>query len=96
MAVFFYGAQGVIGTRNVQSSFSIRRISVGAFVMEKGQGKDYRRQASEAAARVDWCEKKLSYERKRHKALKALAVNDDWLDGKINPVTKSEYIRQER
>ncbi len=80
----------MIGTQNVQSSFSIRRISGGAFVMEKGQGKDYWRQANEAAARVDWCEKKLSYERKRHKALKALAMNDDWLDGKINPVTKSE------
>ena len=35
---------------------------------------NYRRQAEEAAGRVEWCEKKLLFERKRHKALKELAA----------------------
>jgi hypothetical protein len=48
-----------------------------------GRTGNYRQQADEAAARVDWCEKKLSFERKRHKALNDLAANEDWLDGKV-------------
>jgi len=51
-----------------------------------GRTGNYRQQADEAAARVDWCEKKLSFERKRHKALHDLAANEDWLDGKVNPM----------
>lgn len=53
---------------------------------------DYRRLAEEAGARVDWCEKKLAFESKRHKALKDLAAGEDWLDGKVNPTatTKTE------
>ena len=35
---------------------------------------NYRQLAKEAAARVEWCEKKLLFERKRHKALKELAA----------------------
>ena len=54
---------------------------------------NYRRQAEEAAARVEWCEKKLLFERKRHKALKELAANEDWLDGKISPLPKTESVR---
>jgi hypothetical protein len=46
----------------------------------------FRQQAEEAEARVEWCEKKLLFERKRHKALKELAANEDWLDGKITPL----------
>jgi hypothetical protein len=53
-----------------------------------GSADNYRQQADEAAARVDWCEKKLSFERKRHKALNDLAANEDWLDGKVNPMPK--------
>jgi hypothetical protein len=49
---------------------------------------DYRQQAEEAAARVEWCEKKLSFERKRRKALDDLALGEDWLDGKISPLAK--------
>ncbi len=51
---------------------------------------DYRRQAEEAAERVEWCERKLSYERKRHRALKDLAATEDWLDGKSSPLPKKE------
>lgn len=51
---------------------------------------DYRQQAEEAAARVDWCERKLSFERKRHRALRELAAGDEWLDGSINPMSKRE------
>ena len=51
---------------------------------------DYRQQALEAVARVDWCEKKLSFERKRHAALIDLAVNDEWLDGSVNPISKAK------
>jgi hypothetical protein len=51
---------------------------------------DYRKQAEEAAARVDWCERKLAFERKRHKALKDLADGDDWLDDKVNPTLQTE------
>ena len=54
---------------------------------------EYRRQAEEAAARIEWCEKKLSFERKRHKALADLAVGEDWLDGKISPTPKTESVR---
>jgi hypothetical protein len=53
-----------------------------------GRAENYRRQADEAAAGVDWCEKKLSFERKRHKALNDLAANEDWLDGKVDPMPK--------
>jgi hypothetical protein len=44
-----------------------------------GSADNYRQQADEAAAPVDWCEKKLSFERKRHQALNDLAANEDWL-----------------
>ena len=53
-------------------------------------GSDYRQQAQEAAGRVEWCEKKLAYERKRHRALKDLAASEDWLDGNLNPLPKRE------
>jgi hypothetical protein len=53
-------------------------------------GNDYRQQAEEAAARVEWCERKLAYERKRHRALKDLAATEDWLDGKPAPLPKIE------
>ncbi len=46
----------------------------------------YQQQAETAAKRVEWCEKKLSFERKRYAALKDLANNDDWLEGKVSPV----------
>ena len=54
---------------------------------------NYRQQAEDAAARVEWCEKKLLFERKRHKALKELAANEDWLDGKIIPLPETESVR---
>ena len=54
-----------------------------------GSANNYRQQADEAAARVDWCEKKLSFERKRRKALNDLAANEDWLDGKVDPMPKT-------
>ena len=54
---------------------------------------DYRRQAEKAAARVQWCEKKLLFERKRHKALKELATGEDWLDGKVSPMPAAESTR---
>ena len=54
---------------------------------------EYRRQAEEAAARVRWCEKKLSFERKRQRALEDLAVGEDWLDGRISPTPKTESLR---
>ena len=57
-------------------------------VMSKGN--DYRQQVEEAAARVAWCERKLSFERKRHRALKDLAATEDWLDGKLSPLSKTE------
>ena len=53
-------------------------------------GDDYRQQAEEAAARVDWCEKKLTFERKRHRALRDLVASDDWLEGRICPIPKKE------
>jgi hypothetical protein len=53
-----------------------------------GSADNYRQQADEAAARVDWCEKKLSFERKRRNALNDLAANEDWLDGKVDPMPK--------
>jgi hypothetical protein len=52
--------------------------------------KEYRQQADEAAARIEWCEKKLSFERKRRRALEDLAEGDDWLDGKISPVAEPQ------
>lgn len=51
---------------------------------------DYRQQAEEAAARVDWCEKKLSFERKRYRALRDLAASEEWLEGSVNPMSKGE------
>jgi hypothetical protein len=53
---------------------------------------EYRQQAEDAAARIEWCERKLSFERKRHKALEDLAAGEDWLEGKVNPAptTKTE------
>jgi hypothetical protein len=53
----------------------------------------YRQQAEQAAARVEWCEKKLSFEHNRHKALEDLAAGEDWLDGKIKPLPKTENAR---
>ena len=50
------------------------------------QGTDYRHQAKEAATRVEWCERKLSFERKRRKALDDLAAGEDWLEGKVSPM----------
>ncbi len=54
------------------------------------KGNDYRKAANEAASRIEWCERKLSFERKRHRALSDLADGEDWLDGKISsvPTTK--------
>ena len=46
------------------------------------EGNDYQQKLEEAAARVEWCERKLSYERKRHRALRDLAATEDWLNGK--------------
>ena len=63
-------------------------LCVRMVVMSKGN--DYRQQVEEAAARVEWCERKLSYERKRHRALKDLAATEDWLDGKLSPLPKTE------
>ena len=54
------------------------------------EGNDYRQQVEEAAARVEWCERKLSFERKRHRALRDLAATEDWLDGKLSPLPKTE------
>ena len=54
---------------------------------------NYRQQAEDAAARVEWCEKKLLFERKRHKALRDLATEEDWLDGKISPLPKTDSVR---
>lgn len=51
---------------------------------------DYHQQADEAAARVDWCERKLSFERKRHRALRDLAASEEWLEGSVDPMSKSE------
>jgi len=51
---------------------------------------EYRQQVEEAAARVDWCEKKLSFERKRYRALRDLAANEEWLHGSVNPMSKEE------
>jgi hypothetical protein len=47
---------------------------------------DFRQQAEEAGGRIEWCERKLSFERKRYKALKDLVAVEDWLDGKISPI----------
>jgi hypothetical protein len=66
------------------SLFGIRRVVV------MSNANEYRRQAGEAAARVEWCERKLSFERRRRKALEDLAVGEDWLDGKINPTPAAE------
>ena len=49
---------------------------------------DYHRQAEEAAERIDWCEKKLAFERKRYRALRDLAASEEWLDGAVNPLSK--------
>ena len=58
------------------------------------EGNDYRQQVEEAAARVAWCERKLLFERKRHRALKDLATTEDWLDGKLSPLPKTEGTRE--
>jgi len=50
--------------------------------------KQYRQQADEAAARVAWCERKLSFERKRRRALEDLVEGEDWLDGEISPLAE--------
>jgi hypothetical protein len=59
------------------------------------EGNDYRQQVEEAAARVAWCERKLLFERKRHRALKDLATTEDWLDGKVCPLPKTEGAASE-
>jgi hypothetical protein len=59
------------------------------------KGNDYREQVEEAAARVEWCERKLSFERKRHRALKDLAATEDWLDGKLSPLPLSPLLKTE-
>ena len=51
---------------------------------------DIRQQVEEAAARIEWCQRKLSFERKRHKALEDLAADEDWLEGKVSPIQKAE------
>jgi hypothetical protein len=60
-----------------------------------GSANNYRQQADEAAARVDWCEKKLLFERKRRKALNDLAANEDWLDGKVDPMPRPRSRKSE-
>ncbi len=60
-----------------------------------GSADNYRQQADEAAARVDWCEKKLSFERKRRKALNDSAANEDWLDGKVDPMPRPRSRKPE-
>jgi len=57
------------------------------------KAREYRRQAEEAEARIDWCVKKLSFERKRHRALRDLAAGEDWLDGKISPTAEPKAGR---
>jgi hypothetical protein len=51
---------------------------------------DYRQQVEEAARRVAWCERKLSFERKRYMALRDLAATEDWLNGKLCPLPETE------
>ena len=51
---------------------------------------DFRQQAEEAARRIEWCEWKLAFERKRHKALIDLAAGEDWLEGKMSPLQRAE------
>lgn len=46
---------------------------------------DIRKLAIQAEARVEWCIKKLAFERKRRKALDDMVRNEDWLDGKVPP-----------
>jgi hypothetical protein len=58
--------------------------------------KEYRRQAEEVAARIEWCERKLSFERKRHRALKDLAAGEDWLEGKISPTAEPKAGRTDK
>jgi hypothetical protein len=48
-------------------------------------------QAEEAVAQVEWCEKKMSFERKRYRALRDLAASEEWLDGNVNPMSKGEH-----
>jgi hypothetical protein len=38
---------------------------------------------------------KLSFERKRHRALKDLAATEDWLDGKLSPLPLSPLPKTE-
>jgi hypothetical protein len=56
---------------------------------------DFRQQAKEAGGRIEWCERKLAFERRRHKALKDLADGEDWLDGIISPLPKAEGSARE-
>jgi hypothetical protein len=75
---------------SVKSFCNSSRLAVSVSVISRGismsNANKFRQQAEEAEARVEWCEKKLLFERKRHKALKELAANEDWLDGKITPL----------
>ena len=62
------------GTRGQRARFNDGEFSSGILrVVIMSQGTDYRHQAKEAATRVEWCERKLSFERKRRKALDELA-----------------------
>lgn len=54
------------------------------------EGNDYRRQVEKAAVRVEWCERKLLFERKRLSAIKDLAATEDWLDGNLSPLQTTE------
>jgi hypothetical protein len=56
---------------------------------------DFRRQAQEATGRIEWCERKLSFERKRREAFIDLAAAEDWLDGKIAPLQRAEQSASE-
>ena len=72
-----------------------RRIFLSVREVAMSKADDFRQQAEEAASRIEWCERKLAFERKRHKALKDLAAGEDWLDGKISPLQKAERSASE-
>ena len=72
-----------------------RRISLSVREVAMSKADDFRQLAEEAASRIEWCGRKLSFECKRHKALKGLAAGRDWLDGKISPLQKAERSASE-
>ena len=57
------------------------------------EGNDYRQQVEEAAARVAWCERKLLFERNRHRALKDLATLKIGWTGKYPPCQRRKARR---